>query len=154
MTEGATRFGRGVARVLLPPYLLALMWVVCSPADQARHVTGFVGLLADGIAALGFDAAAAFAVIEFAANIVMFVPFGLLLPLATPVGPGTAVIAAAGTSVVIELVQLVVPGRVSTGWDVLANTAGAAVGAGIAALAMRAQVTGRNRESAPQEVRG
>ncbi len=68
--------------------------------------------------------------VETAANVVMFVPYGALLALLLPTGRRwLAVVVPALTSVVVETVQLVaLPQRFPSGWDVVANTAGAVVG--------------------------
>ena len=72
------------------------------------------------------------AVVEAVANVAMFVPLGALIPAATRIGPGRAVAVGAALSILIELVQLAfLPHRVATWGDVLMNTLGAAVGAGL-----------------------
>lgn len=64
------------------------------------------------------------------ANLLLFVPFGIATA-ACMRGRLSPVIAGLALSVVIELAQLVVPGRYTSLWDVIFNTAGAAVGVGI-----------------------
>lgn len=68
--------------------------------------------------------------VETAANVVMFVPYGALLAVLLPTGRRwLAVVVPALTSVLVEVVQLVaLPQRFASGWDVVANTSGAAVG--------------------------
>lgn len=61
------------------------------------------------------------------ANVLLFLPFGFAMAaclgsLARPILAGLAL------SVAIELAQLVVPGRYTSPWDVLFNTAGAGIG--------------------------
>lgn len=72
---------------------------------------------------------------EFTANILLFVPLGVLLraaiPRATWVG---ATVLGAATSFVIEVLQMWTP-RVSDPRDVVANALGALVGALLAAIA-------------------
>jgi glycopeptide antibiotics resistance protein len=70
-----------------------------------------------------------FDTVEWASNLVMFLPIGFLFAAAVrpPLRHWVVPIAAAG-SVFIETVQLVVPERVSSASDVLANTAGALLG--------------------------
>jgi len=71
------------------------------------------------------------AVAEAGGNVLMFVPFGCLLPLVLgPLDRGRRVaLAACCTSVLIELYQLRMPGvRRADVNDVLANTLGAALG--------------------------
>ena len=80
--------------------------------------------------------------VEFTANIALFVPFGVLAVFATGRRRvWLAVLAGAGASVVIEVVQwLLLPERFPSGLDVLANTIGTVVGVaiGYGALALRA----------------
>ncbi|MCT9818986.1 VanZ family protein [Microbacterium sp. W1N] len=87
--------------------------------------------------------------IEFAANILMFVPLGFLLALLIRpywAGVGVALLVSAGA----ELVQMIIPSRVASLRDILANVAGAAVGAGLAWLLVVRRDGGR----APGGARG
>ena len=120
---------RVAARVLLAPYLVALSFIVFLPARDAGRVTGIVGWAADLIASTGIPREPAAIVFEFLANVVLFVPFGLLLSAAAPRWSPWAIIGAgAVVSILIELVQLGIPSRVATVSDVIANTGGTAVG--------------------------
>ncbi|GHF11712.1 VanZ family protein [Pseudolysinimonas yzui] len=66
---------------------------------------------------------------EFVANILLFVPLGLLVRLAVPrAGWVGAVVAGGAVSIAIEVLQMWSP-RVSDPRDVVANTLGAAAGA-------------------------
>ena len=71
--------------------------------------------------------------IEFAANILMFVPLGLLLTLLFT-HPWRGVVLALVLSAGAELAQFVIPSRQPSLRDVLANVAGAGIGAAIAWL--------------------
>ena len=88
---------------------------------------------------------------EFVANILLFVPLGILLRLAFPRATWLgATVIAGGISVVIEIVQMGTP-RVSDPRDLLANTAGALVGALVVAVGAgirRASARGARREVA------
>ncbi|WP_245232812.1 VanZ family protein [Paenarthrobacter nicotinovorans] len=111
-------------------YLVALALVVFLPAREASTVTGFVGVIAGWLSLLGLPLETAAVGVEFAANIVLFVPFGAFVRL---LGPGlwnwwTTGLLAVASSALIETVQLVIPGRVTAISDVVANTAGALVG--------------------------
>ena len=75
---------RSVSRALLAPYLIALALIVFLPARDARRVTGVVGWAADLVAMWGVPREPAVIVFEFLANVVLFVPFGLLLSVAAP----------------------------------------------------------------------
>jgi VanZ family protein len=71
-------------------------------------------------------------VVEAVANVVMFMPFGLLLPVVLRRPAWVAVPIGAVFSVLLELGQLVFfPSRVPTAQDVLMNTLGAALGAAL-----------------------
>lgn len=118
-----------LARALLVPYLVALGLIVFLPADDAAQVTGLVDVLADVAASLGAPYDEAAIVIEFVANIVLFVPFGVLAALAWRDLPVWAIVVLGfATSLAIELVQLGLPTRYPTVSDVIANTTGAAIG--------------------------
>ncbi|MBN9612937.1 MAG: VanZ family protein, partial [Actinobacteria bacterium] len=77
--------------------------------------------------------------IEFAANIVLFVPVGVLVPLAIgslrPRVLLLAVLVGFAVSFGIEFAQTAIPGRVSDPRDVLSNTLGAAAGVVLLLLA-------------------
>jgi glycopeptide antibiotics resistance protein len=74
-------------------------------------------------------------VVQVAGNLLVFAALGFFLPirfrLATPMWvPGVVALVAAGLSVLLEIVQLLLPlGRVASVDDVLLNSAGAAVAA-------------------------
>ncbi|MGX5697450.1 VanZ family protein [Agromyces soli] len=134
------------ARVLLAPYLVAVGLIVFLPAPEAGKVTGLVRVLADLVAAWGVPREPAAVAIEFAANIVLFVPFGLLVALAWPrLSPWLVIGAGCLTSISIELVQLTLPTRFPTVSDVIANTTGAAIGYALVAWwrLRRLRATGR-----------
>ncbi|MRG60442.1 VanZ family protein [Agromyces sp. CFH 90414] len=126
------------ARLLLVPYLVVLGLFVFTPGDDAQPVGSALVIAAELVAALGVPFDAAYTVIEFGANIALFVPLGLLLVLAVRGMPvwGAALIGAL-TTCVIEVVQLAIPGRFSTLSDVIANTLGTVLGAAIAWAALR-----------------
>jgi glycopeptide antibiotics resistance protein len=127
------------ATVGLACYLVALAWIVFAPAPEASQFTGIVAVVARWIEDAGLASfEPAYAVLEFVANIVLFVPFGMLWMLAPPAARPLAVIGLGlATSIVIELVQLALPTRYSTVSDVIANTVGAAVGAWLVVMLTR-----------------
>jgi glycopeptide antibiotics resistance protein len=122
--------GRLVVRLLLAVYTAAVtviaFWPV--PVDQGMRVgvlrfaafvraNGFIGLQYEHI--------------EFTANLLMFIPLGLLLTLALRPRPARWVPPLAGfvASMLIELVQFtLLPQRFTTVSDVIANTIGGALG--------------------------
>lgn len=119
-----------IARVLLVPYLIALALIVWLPGEDASQVTGIVGTFAEWISGwFGISFDEAYAPLEFLANIALFVPFGLLLTASAPrMSWWGATLAGCASSVLIEVVQILLPTRFPTLSDVIANTAGAALG--------------------------
>ncbi|ERI36194.2 teicoplanin resistance protein VanZ [Arthrobacter sp. AK-YN10] len=115
-------------------YLVALALVVFLPSKEASTVTGFVGVIAGWLAALGLPFKEAAVGVEFVSNIVMFVPFGLLTTFLWPDGWNwwRMLLLGAATSTFIEVTQLIIPGRVTALSDVIANTAGGLIGAAVA----------------------
>lgn len=118
------------ARMLLVPYGIALGLMVWLPAPEASSVTGVVfevaRLVSDGT---GIAMGTSYAVLEFIANVALFAPLGLLLSCALPdLNRWAIMLSGLATSCMIELVQLLLPTRVSTMSDVIANTLGAAIG--------------------------
>lgn len=148
--RGSTRWA---ARALLAAFALALALIVLLPSEGHRAL-GLAEALARAAERLGIPYAPAFAVIEFGANIALFVPLGLLLPLALgSIGRSTlfaTIAVGAVTSMCIEFAQLAIPGRVSTPADVLANTLGTAIGVGVIHWATRRSAGGSRRTAAPQ----
>jgi len=118
-----------VARLLLIPYTVAVLLITWLPAEEAGRVTGIVAVLAHLLTAWGIPFVAAYAVLEFLANVALFAPLGVLLILGwRRIPPWAAVAIGCAGSVVIELVQLAIPSRYSTLSDVIANTLGTAAG--------------------------
>ena len=115
-------------------YLVALALVVFLPSKEASTVTGFVGVIAGWLAALGLPFREAAVGVEFVSNIVMFVPFGLLTTFLWPSRWNwwRMLLLGAATSTFIEITQLIIPGRVTALSDVIANSAGALIGAVVA----------------------
>lgn len=129
---------RSAARVLLLPYLVALGLIVWLPGQDAEAVTGVVATMARMLEGWGVPFDVGYPVLEFIANIALFVPFGALVAMAWPSLQAWKVIAAgAATSIVIELVQIALPTRFPTVSDVIANTLGAAVGFAVVAMLRR-----------------
>jgi glycopeptide antibiotics resistance protein len=85
---------------------------------------------------------------ELVANVVLFVPFGLLVGLLAPRRPSWAVVGLGlATSGVIELAQLLfLPHRVADVRDLVANTLGTALGVALLHAAARRS---RARQPAP-----
>ena len=103
------------ARWLFPAYLVVLALIVFLPAREAGRLTGVVGWLALQVGKLGIPVDPAYVVLEFTANILLFLPFGLLATVAYPrLRPVLVIAIGFASSVVIELVQLAIPSRYAT----------------------------------------
>jgi glycopeptide antibiotics resistance protein len=111
-------------------YLLFVGWVTLRAEPYDDAVDSWIDLV---IAAFSEDQRTAwitFGMVEFVANIFMFVPVGVLLTLL--LGRKWWWVAALGgfaLSLAIELVQLGIPSRVSDPRDVVSNGLGTTVGA-------------------------
>lgn len=127
------------ARVGLVPYVIALGLIVWLPASAASKVTGVVLRFARYVSTQsGIPLSVSYTVFEFAANIALFVPLGLLLVAAWPRANAWAVLLLGySTSVTIELVQTLLPSRFATLSDVIANTLGTAIGCVLARMFVR-----------------
>lgn len=147
MTHTASvRAGRAITTTLLIAYGLAVAVVVFWPTPVDRgfdlQLLRFAAMVrANGMLWLTYEH------VEFAGNVLLFVPIGIGLTLVLPPALHWLVpLAGLASSAVIELVQAVaLPDRFGGPVDVLANTLGAALGwAG--ALAVRSIVERSRRE--------
>lgn len=88
-----------------------------------------------------------FGLVEFCANVVMFVPIGALGALSRPPGGDRAVVGAClALSAIAELTQsLLLPERTGDLRDVLANTVGGLLGVLMVVLVRRRAIRRRNR---------
>ena len=131
---------RRAARWLAAAYLVTLAAIAFwpSPVDRGAHrpITSILARLH----AHGMPGWIDYGLVEFTANIVLFVPVGLLgVVLLGSARWWVAVLAGFAASGLIELGQLVfLPARYATVMDVLANTSGAALGALLALLLLAA----------------
>src|SRR5665647_2596084 len=121
-----------VLRITLLGYIAAVLLITQWPDPPDP---GSLGWLQRALAWLhdnGLPGVVDVLVVEALANVVMFVPLGLLLPLATRTRAWLAVPAGAGFAALIELSQLTfLPHRVASVQDVVMNTLGAALGAAV-----------------------
>lgn len=121
-----------LVRSIFAAYMVALGLIVFLPGGDAEHVTGIVVVLAralEAVEALGIPFEVGYTVVEFTANIALFVPFGVLLGLLAPRWPAVLVIASGfALSAGIEFTQTMLPTRYSTVSDVIANSLGTAIG--------------------------
>lgn len=118
--------------LLLAGYVLALGLIAFSPIPVDRPAAGILLRVDEWMPG-------SYGALEFGANILLFVPLGVLLGLQLPGRAAwVAVIAGAAASVAIELLQAaLLPERVATPSDVVANTIGAATGVIIVGLVRR-----------------
>ena len=115
-------------------YLAFVGFAVFAPMNEARRITGVVEVTAAHISATFHTPfPPTFNATEFAANIILFIPFGLfVLVLAPHVDAIMTIAVALATTLGIELIQQAIPGRTSSIWDVLANLLGALLGIALA----------------------
>lgn len=124
-------------RIVFALYLVAVGFIVWSPTPDAGQFTGIVAGAARLLEQLGLPFEPSYIVLEFVANIALFVPFGMLAMTAfrwMRVWSTTA--AGLCTTLLIEGVQMFLPTRYSTVSDLIANTLGALIGA-LAVVAWR-----------------
>lgn len=133
-------------------YLAVVGWLTLTPQSANRH-EGLLWQLA-----LYFDRHPAtewitFNLLEFVANVVMFVPFGLFFVLL--LGRRRwwlAILLGAALTIGIEFAQQFIPNRVSDPRDILSNSIGATIGS-LLALALTAAKARRIRLAARLPVR-
>lgn len=124
----------------LAAYALAALVVLVAPVSYSEIV---VAIWAWSHATLGIGGFGA-GWIEFGANILLFLPLGLLLTLLFR-RPWVGFAVALGLSFGAELVQILLPSRMASLRDIVANALGAAVGALIAWLIIRRRRFSRSR---------
>ncbi|MCZ2829142.1 VanZ family protein [Modestobacter sp. VKM Ac-2986] len=121
---------------LLPAAVAVLLAVACvtlGPPGAVAEARRTVTALAEALTA-PWPGAVQRAQVEAAANVLLFVPVGALAAvLVRRRSPVLPVALGAGLSVLVELVQTTLPGRVPDLADVAANTAGTVVGVALAA---------------------
>ncbi len=123
--------------------LVAVACVTLGPPGAVADARRAVTALAEALAA-PWPGTVQRAQVEAAANVLLFVPVGVLAALVSRRrGPVLPVVLGAGLSVLVELVQTALPGRVPDPADVAANTAGTV--AGVALLAACRAVGRRSR---------
>ena len=128
---------RLLLRIVFAAYLVALGFLVWSP-QPLDGGDGILGAIARWVASAGLPYRATFDVLEVAGNVALFVPFGALsLTAYRWMRVWSAMLAGLVTSGLIEGVQLFLPTRYSTVSDLIANTAGACLGALLVAGARR-----------------
>jgi glycopeptide antibiotics resistance protein len=110
-------------------YVAFVGWVTLTPQPAIPDPNSFTQQLIRLILASPLFHWLGYSRLEFTANIVMFIPVGALFALLLPPRRWwVAVLIGLGMTVAIETAQLFIPGRVSDLRDIVANTAGAAIG--------------------------
>lgn len=145
---------RRVALWLGSLYLVALALIALWPTPVDRIANRQLVRILIKLHDHGVPGWFSYALIEFSANIVLFLPVGMLsVILLGSARWWVAILIGFGASCLIELSQLVfLPSRYATLMDVLANTIGAALGAGLALIVLGA-VTARSGPG-PQSAAG
>jgi len=120
----------GPARALLALYLGALAFVAFWPTPVDRPVAGRLQAMLFALHHSGLPELINYSFVEFASNILMFTPIGMLAALSFPAfHRGRIVLSAFLASCCIELGQkLFLPDRFPSAMDIVANTAGAMLG--------------------------
>ena len=112
-------------------YLVLLAFIAFWPVPVDREAHEWLLTVIDWLQVNGAPGWVRYDLVEFTANIALFVPVGLfVMIMAGARGWWLAVLVGFAASCTIELGQLIfLPDRFATRSDVLANTLGAAVGA-------------------------
>ncbi len=126
-------------------YLLVVLVVTLWPTPVDRSLDPYIERLLDELHQRGIPTFVDYRFAEFSANVVFFVPVGFLGGLLAPRRLWWLAIVAGGClSAGLELTQaLVLPSRVPSLADVLANSAGAVIGA-VTAFAVRQLIAHRD----------
>ena len=147
MTKPHIRF----AAVIAALYLAALLAIAFWPTPVDRPLSGNLTSVIAWLHAHGMPLFIGYNQVEFAANIALFMPFGYLAGIWSrtwwhPVAAGLA------ASVLIEYGQEVfLPDRFSSMFDIVANTLGAAAGAGLCLMLRFLQQRRDNAPGTPPE---
>nr|WP_298877265.1 VanZ family protein [uncultured Microbacterium sp.] len=130
-------------------YAAAVWWMTLRPSIYDDRVGGILQHVFRALASWPGTAWITFDAVEFSANVLLFVPLGIL----TVAWRGRwwhGILLGLVTSVAIETTQLLfLPTRVADMRDVVANTLGAAVGVGIGALLSR-RIAGSQHSHKPR----
>lgn len=116
-------------RWALAAYLIVVALVVLLPVSYSDIIDAIWMWIRTDLGITSFGAGW----VEFTANIAMFLPLGFLLTLLFR-HPWYGTLLALALSVAVEVVQIVIPDRVASVRDIVANALGAAIGALLAWL--------------------
>ncbi|MBD7958268.1 VanZ family protein [Microbacterium sp. Sa4CUA7] len=136
-----------IAAILASGYGLFLALVVFWPSPIDRPFAALLARLIAEAHERGVPSFVDYAFIEFTANVALFIPVGVVLGLIVPLRwTILALLLGPALSGAIELAQhVLLPGRYSSGADIVANSWGAAVGV-ILAVTVRAIVALRDEK--------
>ena len=127
-------------------YLIFVAWLTLTPQPIGPDDQRFIERVLDALHRRGYAESIDYTRLEFLANIALFVPIGMFLLLLFGAGGWwLAAIASFAMTAFIESAQSQIPGRVSDGRDLIANTGGALIGIAIA-LILTLPATMRRRE--------
>ena len=146
--SGATHAGAFRVRfvaVLTVMYVVVVLLVTLWPTTVDRGVDPYIQRFLQELHQRGVPQFVDYGLIEFTANVVFFVPVGFLLGILFPYRLSfLAVVCGAALSGAVETAQgLLLPGRVSSLADVVANTAGTVIGY-LVAVAVRMLILHRD----------
>jgi glycopeptide antibiotics resistance protein len=117
-------------------YVLAVAYITLNPFPADPHRNGLLTALLRWSAAIPALAWIDFLVVEFVANILLFVPMGLLLTLLFGRSRWwLALTLGIAATLLIEFTQLFEPARFSDARDLIANTLGTVIGIAVARVA-------------------
>ncbi|GAA1982609.1 hypothetical protein GCM10009777_15490 [Microbacterium pumilum] len=126
------RHRRWIWRTLAAGYGLALILIAFWPTPVDRPARGLLWSISEAVPWLTYD------VIEFGANVLLFVPLGILLALALRSRRGWVMPIALAVTVLIESGQaLFLAERTASIRDVIANSLGAGIGLALVLLVTR-----------------
>ena len=139
---------RRVLALVTAVYLLAVAWITLNPFPPDPHRNGLLTSLLALFAETPLLTWVDYDVVEFSANVLMFVPMGALLTLLLGRERWWLALAlGVMATLTIEFVQLFLPARFSDARDLLANTLGTLVGIAIV-LVVTAAAAARGRRTA------
>jgi glycopeptide antibiotics resistance protein len=116
-------------------YLLAVAWITLVPTRAGTG--GVIQDVLDLLARIPLTAGLGRPEIEFTANVLLFVPMGLLFTLLLGTSRWwAALVIGVGATCAIEVAQLFIPSRVSDVRDLVANTVGTLIGIALIAAAV------------------
>lgn len=139
---------RRVLALVTAVYLLAVAWITLNPFPPDPHRNGLLTSLLALFTETPLLSWVDYDVVEFTANILMFVPMGALLTLLLGRERWWLALAlGVMATLTIEFVQLFLPARFSDARDLLANTLGTLLGIAIV-LVVTAAAAARGRRTA------